>query len=527
MGIKQLSIENFKGVGIKQVVDLAPVTLLFGANSAGKSTILHALNYLNDIVCHQDPGSDSTRLGEDAIDLGGFRQFVHKHELNRVVSLGVELDLNGFDLYETRANRAYRMQSELSSPEQRKVGGLTDISWFTRNIELISFDFKVAWSDIAQQPYVQQLTIDFEGKQFATIKSSSDGRRTYIEYLDLLHPVLRSMEVVDGWGDWATGIIAPRYCQDNNHVLLGLENANQAIPNWREPLELANVWDEDAEDSSGPLVITALLECLIRGSLEALASELNGLCYLGPLRELPERNYRPNPRHTANWATGLGAWDILYRDGYLLGDVNKWLGPEYLKSGYQVEATEILELGMGSSFIDWLKAASLDTNRGAIQDALEKMIKRKHLALRDVARDVAVQPNDVGIGISQMMPVVVGALASEVRIYSIEQPEIHIHPRLQVRLGDLFIHAAKEYGKLFLIETHSEHLILRLLRRIREASEADTDRSADFTADDIRVHYVECIDGETRISPLRVSESGRFIDRWPEGFFDERHEEMD
>ncbi|MGV1036910.1 MAG: AAA family ATPase [Candidatus Nanopelagicales bacterium] len=50
----------------------------------------------------------------------------------------------------------------------------------------------------------------------------------------------------------------------------------------------------------------------------------------------------------------------------------------------------------------------------------------------------------------------------------IEQPEVNIHPKLQAEVGDLLIHSAKERGNQLLVETHSEHLLLRLLRRVRE-----------------------------------------------------------
>jgi len=123
------------------------------------------------------------------------------------------------------------------------------------------------------------------------------------------------------------------------------------------------------------------------------------------------------------------------------------------------------------------------------------------------------------------MPVVIGALAREASILAVEQPELHIHPRLQIALGDLFVHAAKQ-RKTLLLETHSEHLMLRLLRRIRETNEAEESSEYSLTAHDLQVLYVECVDGETRIAPLRVSESGRFVDRWPHGFFDERFEEQ-
>ena len=68
--------------------------------------------------------------------------------------------------------------------------------------------------------------------------------------------------------------------------------------------------------------------------------------------------------------------------------------------------------------------------------------------------------------------------------------------------------------------------MLRLLRRIRETSEGTESPAFSLSAEALQVLYVECVDGETRIAPLRVSDSGRFVDRWPHGFFDERFEEQ-
>ena len=72
--LKTLSIENFKGIGRKVSFDFKPITLFFGQNSAGKSTVLHALNYLHDILQYHRINADNTSLGLDAIDLGGFAQ---------------------------------------------------------------------------------------------------------------------------------------------------------------------------------------------------------------------------------------------------------------------------------------------------------------------------------------------------------------------------------------------------------------------------------------------------------------------
>ena len=66
---------------------------------------------------------------------------------------------------------------------------------------------------------------------------------------------------------------------------------------------------------------------------------------------------------------------------------------------------------------------------------------RTEIALRDFQKGILVAPGDVGVGISQMVPVVVAALRKRDGILAIEQPELHIHPAIQVGIGDLFIRA--------------------------------------------------------------------------------------
>jgi hypothetical protein len=95
----------------------------------------------------------------------------------------------------------------------------------------------------------------------------------------------------------------------------------------------------------------------------------------------------------------------------------------------------------------------------------------RDLVLIDVRTDTPVSHRDVGIGISQVLPVLVHCYANEGKLVAIEQPEIHLHPALQAELGDVFIESALgERKNTFLLETHSEHLILRIMRRIRETT---------------------------------------------------------
>jgi predicted ATPase len=134
------------------------------------------------------------------------------------------------------------------------------------------------------------------------------------------------------------------------------------------------------------------------------------------------------------------------------------------------------------------------------------------------------------VGVSQVIPVVVGSLLQSDSTVVVEQPELHLHPAVQARLGDLFINGALEdANNRFILESHSEHLMLRLLRRIRETTEKDEeypDYLAELKPEHVSVYYVQSSAGKTEMIPLRITEDGDFKDRWPNGFFDERAEEL-
>jgi predicted ATPase len=102
----------------------------------------------------------------------------------------------------------------------------------------------------------------------------------------------------------------------------------------------------------------------------------------------------------------------------------------------------------------------------------------------------------------------------------VEQPELHLHPAMQARIADVFIEAAMGGRNVqFLIETHSESLMLRFLRRIREGT---------LNPESIQVLYVDQdAEGASQIHDLPISPSGEFLADWPKGFFDERLEELD
>ena len=95
--IAALELENFKGIAGRQRVEFAPLTLLFGANSAGKSSILQALVYLHELLERGEADVDRTQLGGDVLELGGFARLVHRHESERTMTLRAE-DMAGHRL---------------------------------------------------------------------------------------------------------------------------------------------------------------------------------------------------------------------------------------------------------------------------------------------------------------------------------------------------------------------------------------------------------------------------------------------
>ena len=110
---------------------------------------------------------------------------------------------------------------------------------------------------------------------------------------------------------------------------------------------------------------------------------------------------------------------------------------------------------------------------------------------------------------------------------AIEQPELHVHPAIQVELADLFARYAIQNNTMMLLETHSEHLLLRLLRRIRESNQSVNEVNASvITQESVSVQYVQPTPEGTQFSRLRIDDEGDFLDEWPNGFFDERDEEL-
>lgn len=131
----------------------------------------------------------------------------------------------------------------------------------------------------------------------------------------------------------------------------------------------------------------------------------------------------------------------------------------------------------------------------------------------DVEHDLEMPLSSVGFGVSQILPIILASTTLGSRI-CVEQPELHLHPLMQANVADYIIHTAqREHNPAsWLIETHSEAMMLRIQRRIRENK---------LDPKDVTVLYVGQIgDRGSVIEELRLNELGEFIDEWPGGFFE-------
>ncbi len=148
--------------------------------------------------------------------------------------------------------------------------------------------------------------------------------------------------------------------------------------------------------------------------------------------------------------------------------------------------------------------------------------KREDLVLVDLRTNTPVSHRDVGFGVSQVLPVLVRAFASEGSIQAMEQPEIHLHPALQAEIGDVFLRSALEHGNTFLLETHSEHLILRIMRRMRETWNKTLPKDLPpVVPADVSILYVEPGPNGAVVREMPLNERGELVKAWPGGFFEE------
>lgn len=154
--ITGITVENFKGIRERAEIELRPLTLLFGANSAGKSSILHALQYAAEVFERRNLDAGQIGDGAAGVDLGGFQNFVHGHNPNLDVILG-------FDI-------AFDLPSSFPSFNTRTPRDVDDPSSLYSLAKAARVKLAIGWSNLFNAPFVRRFTVILDGTEVAEIR---------------------------------------------------------------------------------------------------------------------------------------------------------------------------------------------------------------------------------------------------------------------------------------------------------------------------------------------------------------------
>ncbi|WP_312722888.1 DUF3696 domain-containing protein [Stutzerimonas kunmingensis] len=576
MRITEIALTNFRSFQVTQVIPLAPVTLMFGPNSVGKSSVLQALFYLQQILAkgHCDPQRIDV-LGEKHI--GGFASLVNGGDLSKRIVIKLHVAKN--DSIGASYNQLYELINE--------DFGLT-VDSPTADAAGFAVELHIGWSKSAETAYVACYKLWLDDTLLAELTSDAGMKQPVLAWLNYQHPTLLTVgdaeEAADREGEGFVSVL---------HELLNVQRPTQPVSrrdSWHMPemtfdhaelgfkgfagaLPLLGKRLESTFDHDDPRITTRLHEILsdvLVAPLDNLLTLLNQSLCIGPLRMVPDALRQPNPYpEQKDWYSGAAAWDVVsalsrqHKAPALLAEINQWMG--HLGLGYSLRAKSVVSKVVYSGGDDSLGElrAMLDAHGDKLeisfsgadeegnpseQKALIEMEKLKALlqklapdsaapegavieqvrnqwALWDDPRQCEVAFSEVGVGISQLFPLIVAAVVARQGFVTCEQPELHVHPRIQVGIGDLLTQANQQCS--FLIETHSEHLILRILRRIRESTEGDLpDGLQQLKPEDVSIIYLDTAAGGVKATRIEIDRYGEFTSRWPSGFFAERGEEL-
>ncbi len=431
--LNRLKLENFKAWQEADVT-FGKVTGFFGANSAGKSSILDLLLLLKQTRNATDRGIVLEFGGPaDMANLGTFADVVHHHDESRRIRWLLEWTL-------PKALTIKTIKIPLN-PRATAFEGRT-----------LQTHCEVGIRDTSL--WVPELAYRFAGTDFRLYEKEGSKREFQL----------------------AT----------NAHDFRFIRNTGRKWPLPRPikthlfPGEAKSYFQNSAFLSEFELKYENLMDSLF---------------YLGPLREHPKREYP--------WA-GSRPEDVGQRGERTIDAILAATARGEMRSlGYWKRRKPFQEM-----ISHWLREL------GLIHDfSLEEIAPGTRLYRATVQTSSSSAPTaltDVGFGVSQVLPVLVLLYyVPDSSTVVLEQPEIHLHPAVQSGLADVMLNVAKARDIQIIVESHSEHLLRRLQRRVAEES---------AVADDVQLYFVSAGDGRADLSGLALNEWGE-IENWPDNFF--------
>lgn len=428
--LKRLKLENFKAFESLDL-ELAPVTVLFGPNSAGKSSIEQFILMLKQTKESTDR-SQTLALDGPYVNLGTFADLIHRHDESRTLGWSLEWE--------------YWEELAVPNPDDPDAAPLATSQTLSVSSRIVSEK---------QAPVAKSLSYTLDGYSFDL--QPQDGKP---DQFDLT----------------AHGPTEYRFKKT-----IGRK--------WKLPGPLKCYAYPDQ-------IRTYYQNAGFLADLEyAFEEQFSYVYYLGPLRVHPSRNYQWSRSRPADVGErGERAIEAIL--AATLDNQKHNLRPRAKLMPFQeIVAHWLREMGLIHSFR--VEEIAPGTNYWVVK-----------LTTSEGGPEVSL--TDVGFGLSQVLPVIVQLYyVSTGSTVLIEQPELHLHPRAQGVLADLILSVAERRELQVIVETHSEHFLMRLQRRIAEET---------ASASDTKLYFCSSARGKSIAEPLRLNNLGE-IENWPENFF--------
>ncbi|MFI5387691.1 MAG: AAA family ATPase [Fimbriimonadales bacterium] len=496
--LAEVGVANFKPFGSRQVAPLAPITLVYGPNSGGKSSLIQALLLAKQsLEFWRQDGVSLIPRGEN-IDLGNVQSIVHRHELERSIGLTFAfISRKGCPHYpcgfhDPPSERRLEVGLEFTtmtgvSGEPSKVASLTQMTFRSDSEPALAVGLRRPQS--TPEVPVASRTVR---EPTSTLVAEDEG--TIAALAHLLLEIDSKRRRASRGTTLAQAEAAVRGFRFQVRIERGMSEGHLTLLPVGEPL---SEWEAHRPVVSAETTKDFLFQdasYTLNDISNQLAARLHKVLHLGPLRSAPSRYYVAH-----EWgSTVLGT-----------------RGENSAATLMQHEATLVPAINLWFERFDIPYALSLSRYDLDLSGALVS------LTLTDKGNGVSVGFADVGFGIAQVLPVLLSGLLSDNSILCVEEPEAHLHPGLQAHLGDFLIATAclsrgggddAPAGNQWIVETHSEALVRRLQRRIREGA---------IQPHDVSVLYVRP-EGEkgSLIRQLKLDAEGRFETSGPDGFFE-------
>ncbi|MBS0206965.1 MAG: DUF3696 domain-containing protein [Planctomycetes bacterium] len=436
--LNSLEIKNFKAWKETGKIRLAPLTVIFGANSAGKSSLGHLLLALKQTAISSDRRR-ALHLGDQntLIDLGTFADCVHAHDLSEPLEFMISWQLP----------KEMEVRNPLLRTNRHRGGEMSLHVKLTAKKNL--------------QPEATLIDYELRDNHRVTLNAvfARDPKGTYSLHSDQYT---------------FTKTVGRSWPLDDPEKFYRISDTSRA-----------------RFQNAGFLADFAL----------ATEQMLSGLYYLGPLRDHPRRTYQ--------WS-GDTPEDV--------GQRGEFTVPAILAAQSQARKLNRAPRSKYYSFTEFIAGWLKDL--GIIHSFDVKPVaegrKEYEVLIKTGVASPEVKITDVGFGVSQVLPALVLPFYCPANsVVWMEQPEIHLHPQVQAELADAYICAVKATEKnaprnlQLIVESHSEHFLNRLQRRIADGT---------IGPEEVAVYFCKRTDDGTELEPLKLNMFGD-IENWPENFF--------